>query len=58
VFHLGEISITYFILRVIEKWVYIKEHNKVAYILASKMSQFVQKLLLIHRQSERDNFMK
>jgi hypothetical protein len=37
VFHLGDMSITYFILRVIEKWVYSKEHNRVAYILASKM---------------------
>ena len=31
-FQLGEMSISYFILRVIEMWLYIKEHDSVIYI--------------------------
>ena len=37
-FHLGEMSINYFTLRVIETWVYSKEHNSVAYIFVSQLS--------------------
>ena len=37
-FQLGEMSINYFILRLIETWVYGKEHNNVAYIFVSEMS--------------------